>query len=246
MSALYWRRRVGFDLETTGPDPLTARIVTAALVTVVDGELEQPLTWLINPGVDIPTEASDIHGITTERAQAEGKEPREALDVIATRLAKWLRMGAPVAAYNLAYDWTVLHHELTRHDLRPMVERLGTGGLEEVTLVDPLVIDKRMDRYRKGKRTLTAACEHYKVLLENAHTADADALAAVLVQLAIEQRYPQLRRLSRADLFSNQQLWAASQAAGLQDYFRSAKAGEKQDPNAIVDGSWPLRLGGGS
>ena len=48
------RQLVGFDLETTSADPRTARIVTAAVVPARG----QALTWLADPGVPIPAEAT--------------------------------------------------------------------------------------------------------------------------------------------------------------------------------------------
>ncbi|HEY1155573.1 MAG TPA: 3'-5' exonuclease, partial [Arthrobacter sp.] len=57
--------RAAFDLETTGRNSRAARIVTAS-ITVVDhqGEVIEEHEWLADPGVEIPAEASDVHGIT--------------------------------------------------------------------------------------------------------------------------------------------------------------------------------------
>ena len=64
--------RAGFDLETTGRDPRTALIVTATLVMVDEhGRAASSAEWLVDPGVPIPAEAAEVHGVTTERAQAE-------------------------------------------------------------------------------------------------------------------------------------------------------------------------------
>lgn len=58
-----------FDLETTGVDVTSARIVTAFVgVLSVDGTLISSRSWLADPGVEIPAGAAAIHGITTERA----------------------------------------------------------------------------------------------------------------------------------------------------------------------------------
>lgn len=236
-------RRVGFDTETTGPDPLTARIVTAALVFTGGGRPNQTFTWLINPGVDIPEEAAKIHGVTTAMAKAEGLDPAAALADLAEKLRASLGFGMPVVAFNAAFDWTVLECDLARHGLPTMAELLGG---DPVTLLDPFVIDKTVDKYRKGKRKLQPTCEHYGVTLTDWHTADADAMAAVLVMDQIADRFPQLGEMSPTELFAAQQGWSANIAAGLQSYFRSDKAGEKQDPDAVIDGSWPLRAGGAS
>lgn len=92
-----WHREalVGFDLETTGTEPLEARIVTAAVVGV-DGRDEEPVrqrTWLADPGIRIPAQASAIHGISSERAAAEGRPAREVADEIAETLADYWRQG---------------------------------------------------------------------------------------------------------------------------------------------------------
>lgn len=236
-------RACGFDTETTSADPLTARIVTAALVFTGGGKHDQTFTWLINPGIPSEPGAIEAHGISNEKAAAEGQNPKLALEDLADKLHAALAYGMPVVAFNAAFDWSVLEHDLTRNGLVPMAERIGG---DPVRLLDPFVIDKTVDKYRKGKRKLKPTCEHYGVELKDWHTAEADALAAVLVMGQIAERYPRLSELSPVELFKAQQGWAADQAAGLQEYFRSAKAGEKQDPTVVIDGSWPLRSGGAS
>ena len=232
-------RRCGFDTETTGPNPLEDRIVTAALVVMGGGREDQVFNWLINPGVEIPEEATAVHGITTEQARAKGDEPGPALDDLAQKLAQAMRFGMPVVAFNAAFDWTILDRDLARHGLQSMRERLA--GMEPLGLLDPFVIDKAVDKYRRGKRKLGLVCEHYGVELTDWHTADADARAAVLVMDQIAERCPELADMSPQELFAQQQRWAAEQAASLQAYFRSEKAGDRYDPEAVVDGSWPLR-----
>lgn len=69
---------IGFDLETTGTEPGESRIVTAAVVEVRGGEVRGRRGWLADPGIPIPDEAAAIHGISTERAVAEGRPAREA------------------------------------------------------------------------------------------------------------------------------------------------------------------------
>ena len=65
-------RMLSFDLETTSANPMEARIVTSALVTI-DGSSSDPYEMLADPGVEIPEGAANIHGITTEQARAEGR-----------------------------------------------------------------------------------------------------------------------------------------------------------------------------
>lgn len=220
-------RMCGFDLETTGPDPETARIVTACVVQCGNNEPVQSATWLTDvDGETIPDEAAAIHGITTERARAEGKPLAEAVAEIVAALTQVIASGVPVVAMNARYDITLLDREARRFGIDPL-----PAGFP---VVDPFVLDKRFDKYRKGSRKLTALCEHYQVPIGDAHSADADAIAACRVAWRQGQRYRELSGLSLDNLHTAQVGWAAEQAASLQEYFR------KKDPQAVVEGAWPL------
>ena len=225
---------LAFDLETTGVDVETARIVTAsAVMTAPDGTVLRSRTWLADPGVEIPAEATAIHKVTTEMARAHGRPAPEVADQLAAVLGvEWAR-GVPVIAMNIGYDLTVLLRELARHRL---------GRLSVGPCLDPYVIDRAMDVYRKGSRRLDALAAHYRVTLDDAHNSAADALAAVSVvrrQLDKEWYGSALRAMSLAEL----QTWQASQhaarQASFQDYLRT-KADPPQ-PDAVIDGHWPFR-----
>ncbi|GGR70810.1 MULTISPECIES: exonuclease domain-containing protein [Streptomyces] len=233
-------RRAAWDTETTGPDPLTDRIVTAAFIVRGGGREDRIFSWLINPGVPIPPEASEVHGITDAMVQAAGQDPKTALDEIATNLVRAIEWGMPVVAFNHSFDWSILHHDLVRHGLPTVEERVG---LHPLPLLDPHVIDKQVDKYVKGsgQRKLKPTAERYGVQLENWHTAEADALAALLIAEAQFERYPHLSTMSPAQLFTAQQAWRAAQQASLQQWFRTRATPEQGgDPNKVIDGSWPL------
>lgn len=234
-------RAIGFDTETTGPDPETARIVTAALVVRGGGREGQCFTWLINPGVDIPAEATEVHGITNEQARADGQDPKMALEDIASRLAVGINFGMPLIAFNLPFDWTVFDRDLRRHGLAPMSERITNPF---PVLIDPHVIDKHVDRYRKGSgmRKLRPTAELYGVQITDWHTAEADAEAALLIALAQFRQHAWLNQLGAAGLFGAQQGWRAEQALSLQEWFRTkATAEQGGDPAKVIDGAWPMR-----
>lgn len=187
-----WTTRplLGFDTETTGVDVHNDRIVTAALVRRVPGESTEVRTWLIDPGVPIPAEAAAIHGISTEHAVEHGEAPGPALEEIASLIAADLALGVPVVAFNAAFDLSLLDAELVRHGLPTLGERLG----REVTpVIDPLVLDRSLDRYRKGKRKLGDLCAHYGVFDGgNLHTADVDVLATLDVLEAMTRAFPEI------------------------------------------------------
>jgi DNA polymerase-3 subunit epsilon len=232
-------RRIAFDTETTGPNPTEDRIVTAALIARGGGLPDRAMSWLINPGVPIPAEATEVHSIDDAKA-ATGAPPAEALDDIADHLARALVYGMPLVAFNLSFDWTILHYELLRHGLPTVEERLGAPA---VTLIDPIVIDKQYDRYVKGKhqRKLRPTAERYEVKLDNWHEATADALAALGIAEAQFAKWPQLDGWGPVALFKAQQRWRAQQQASLEHWFRTkATPEEGGDPDKVIAREWPL------
>ncbi|MGW4085780.1 exonuclease domain-containing protein [Streptomyces sp. NPDC004822] len=231
-----WHREllIGFDLETTGTDPREARIVTAAVVEVRDGELLGHRQWLADPGVPIPAEAVAVHGVSNERAAAEGRPADQVADAVADVLVAYWKTGVPVVAYNAAFDLSLLSAELRRYGLPSLRERLG--GVDPAPVVDPYTIDRRVDRYRRGKRNLEAVCREYGVELASAHDAFADALAAARLAGAIAARHPKVATLGPAELHRRQIEWYAEWAADFQTFLRG-----KGDPTAVVDGTWPVR-----
>ncbi|MFI2078615.1 3'-5' exonuclease [Streptomyces triculaminicus] len=224
-------RLAGFDLETTSPDPETARIVTACVIQCGDKRPVQSANWLSDvDGQEIPAEAAEIHGVTTERARAEGVGLRQVVEEVIAALSQVVLSGIPVVAMNARYDVTVLDREARRYGMTPLTERVG----EDLRVIDPFVLDKHIDRYRKGSRKLTDLCEHYEVPLDGAHSADADAIAACRVAWRQGSWHAPLAAMSLDELHVAQVAWAAKQAASLQEYFR------RTDPSAVVEGAWPL------
>ncbi len=224
-----WYDRLGvFDLETTGIDTDTSRIVSA-YVGVLDAEgVPKGLSWLADPGVEIPAQASAVHGITTERARAEGRGAAEVVTEIVAVLRALLAQGVPIVIYNAAYDLTLLNRECLRYGIVPLAD--------PIPIIDPLVIDRAMDRYRKGKRTLEMAAEYYGVELMDAHDAEADAVAAGRVAQAIARKYSDTLGADLTLVHTKQVAWAADSAASFQEYMRRTK-----DPAFVADGAWPER-----
>jgi DNA polymerase-3 subunit epsilon len=225
---------VGFDLETTGVDPVTARIVTASLVFLPAGRpATARRTWLVDPGVPIPEEAAAIHGISTAHARACGAAAGVAVPEILEQVDRVWCSGIPMVVFNAPYDLTVLDAEAVRHDLPPLTAR---RGWRHAAILDPLVIDRRVDRYRRGKRTLQASAEHYGVSAFTAHSSDADAAAACLVARAIGERFRWVGRVEPPALRCAQVSWYRQWARRLQRYL--ATTDRRGD---LVDDAWPLR-----
>ncbi|MEU6367688.1 3'-5' exonuclease [Streptomyces sp. NPDC046931] len=234
MTCWYEGPLAAFDTETTGVDVETDRIVSAAVV-VQDAPGTRPRVsrWLVNPGVPVPAEATAVHGLTEEHLQHNGRWPSPVMEEIARELGEQAALARPLVVMNAPFDLTLLDRELRRHRASTLDRWFGSQPL---CVLDPRVLDKHLDRYRKGRRTLTDLCTHYGVVLEGAHDAAADALAALEVVRALGRRYAaRLERLTPVELHTLQTGWHAAQARGLQAWF--ARSGTEE----VVDQSWPVR-----
>jgi DNA polymerase III epsilon subunit-like protein len=243
MSAWFEGRLAGFDLETTGVDVENDRIVTACVVQCGGNNPTQSATWLSDvDGVEIPEGAAKVHGITTDRARAEGRPAAEVVEQLVAALAECVLAGQPIVAMNASFDLTIVDREARRHGVQPLVDIVG-GDLR---VVDPRVLDKKIDPYRRGGRKLEDLCRTYDVRLDGAHSADADAIAACRVAWRIACKEPRIGGASLEQLHGWQVEWARQQAESLADYFRRTPGKESWADGGR--GEWPFipaqRVGG--
>lgn len=216
-----------FDTETTGLSTRDDRIVTAFLgVMGPDGALVERHSWLADPGVVIPPRATEVHGVTTKMAQEQGRPATEVVGEIVAKLHEIVRHGIPLVVYNASYDLTLTNSEARRYGHPPIDD--------PKPVIDPLVIDRALDTYRKGKRTLDVVSMHYGIINDNAHNAEGDAVTAGLVARAIAQKFPD----ETADvmrLHDQQVDWAYKWAESFKRYLES-----QGRPAQGLGGRWPL------
>jgi DNA polymerase-3 subunit epsilon len=200
----WWNgRALGLDFETDGPVPIEARVITGALVHLVPGTAPQEMETMLQPERDIPQEAIDIHGITTERARDEGVMREVGIASIATTIAELAGPEVPVVGHNVVYDLTLLDREMRRLDLgwldtegevfaQIQQVRMILGGRLVATfpVIDTLVMDKAVDPYRKGSRRLVDAAKFYGVAMAEgtAHGATADVIAGLRIAITMARR----------------------------------------------------------
>ncbi len=221
MTAAWWPgTALAYDSESTGPEPTTARLVTAHAVEVSAAGATVRGAWLMNPGCEIPADATAIHGVSTEQAQLEGEAPEVVVLAITTVLSCAWAAGLPLVAMNASFDMTLLERERAL---------LGRGPMDPGPVLDPFVIDHGCDPFRRGKRTLTALAAHYNVAQGEAHTAAGDAITAARIV------WPQIAHLSLEAM----QLWQAlayrERQTHLERYFLEQGKPER------IDSSWPVR-----
>ena len=225
---------IGFDTETTGVDVNNDRIVTASAVLLdSSGNIVEHWEWLINPGIEIAEGASDVHGITTEYAQEHGQNPTQAVFEISHVLVHYMTSGVPVVAYNASFDFSLLNAECVRHLGKSFTELFEDNTIPP-QILDPYVIDKRFDKYRRGSRTLSITADLYGVALDNAHASYDDCVAAVGVLRGLWDKFKILSEGDADSFFEAQQLWYKEQQESLAAYFK--KQGKEVDINTI----WPI------
>lgn len=237
-----WSGRLAvLDTETTGIDTENDRIIQAFVGFMgPDGEWIEKREWLIDPGVDVPEGASNVHGYTTERLRAEGRKDWErCIQEIEGTVLSFTGAKTPLVAYNASFDLSILDAEMRRvgysWSLSGDVHNVGFGEFP-LFVVDPLIIDKHKDKYRKGSRKLVDVAPHYDVPVEeNAHDAGADCLMAGRIALKQLSGY----RKSLADLQDLQAQAAVEQRTSLEEYF--AKTGKTNDDGSpiVIDKGWP-------
>jgi DNA polymerase-3 subunit epsilon len=182
----------------------------------------------VNPGIEIPEAAANVHGITTEMAKANGVEPSGAIAEIIEHLR---RLGGEMAlvAFNAPYDFTILHSEATRYGIAP---------LSPVAVIDPLVLDRQMVKFRSGKgsRTLTALCRDYEVELVDAHNSTADAIAAGRLAQRQASKFPALS-IEISDLHAAQVAWSDEQSLEFEKWLKQQ---DRPDYRAVL--GWPIKI----
>lgn len=226
-----WATRLAvFDLETTGLVLSDARIVTAC-ATVIDENgnvVGEQVEWLANPGVPIPEVATAVHGIDNEKAQRDGADAAVVVGEVIAQIQAFFDEGIPVVAYNAPYDFTILHYEALRHGLTPLEN--------PAPIVDPLVIDKFLDRYRGGKRRLELTASHYGVPLTDAHNATADAVAAGRVAQEIARKFYKRLSIDAQELHRLQVEWSKDLDLDFERFMQG------KDPSFKTKLGWPLKL----
>ncbi|WP_272023400.1 3'-5' exonuclease [Olleya namhaensis] len=164
-----------FDLETTGINITSDRVVEISILKVFPNGNKESKTWLVNPEMPIPALVSAIHGVTDERV---ANEPT--FKQLAPEISTMIK-DADLAGFNSnRFDIPLLAEEMLRADM-------------EFDMKGRVAVDVQTIFHKMEQRTLGAAYKFYcDKSLENAHTAEADTLATYEVLKAQVERYDEL------------------------------------------------------
>ncbi len=179
---------VFFDLETTGVNVASDRIVEISWLKIQTDGSESIKTHLVNPTIPIDPRAIAIHGITDEDVK-----DKPTFSDLARTLAKEFE-GCDFAGYNSnKFDIPLLAEEFLRADV--------DFDLRKRKFIDVQVIFHKMEQ-----RTLSAAYKFYcKKVLEDAHSAEADTLATYEILKAQLDHYEHLQNdVDYLSVFSTQ------------------------------------------
>lgn len=236
----YW----GFDLETTGVDVEQDRIVTATVTRVFPDRSSEPqsTTWVADPGVEIPDGAAEVHGYTTERARAEGRPAYEVVAELFTALGEVWESGEALVIYNAPFDLTMADRECRRYLGHRLIH---AGGDVPRVVVDPLVLDKRINQRVRGKgaRKLINTCARWGVTLteRDAHTSEGDVLAAMRLAWKQVTTTPFITGLSLEELHLRQVGWYHDQTLDFAAWMRSKGNAEDAARIAGEADDWAMR-----
>lgn len=163
------------DLETTGINLATDRIIEIAIIKVNPDGFKQVKRKLINPEMKIPAASSEIHGITDEMVK-----DAPVFRAVANEIKQFI-VNCDLAGYNSnRFDWPLLMEEFLRAGIE--------FDLSKCRLIDVQKVFHAME-----PRTLSAAYKFYcDKVLENAHSAEADASATWEILVAQMNRYEKL------------------------------------------------------
>ncbi len=174
--SLQLSRPIAFiDLETTGVNLSTDRIVEVAIVKILQDGTRQVKRKLLNPEIPIPPHVTDIHGITDAMVKdaptfkQSGNELKQFIE------------GCDLGGYNS-----------NRFDIPMLMEEFLRAGMT-LDLSNKRMVDVQHIFYTMEPRTLSAAYKFYcEKELTDAHSAEADVNATIDVLLSQIKRYPQL------------------------------------------------------
>ncbi|MCF7560358.1 3'-5' exonuclease [Sabulilitoribacter multivorans] len=164
-----------FDLETTGVNITTDRIVEISILKVHPNGKEESKTWLVNPEMPIPKEVTEIHGITNEKVANEPTFKEIAKEV-----------------HNMIKDSDLGGFNSNRFDIPLLAEEMLRAEVD-FDMKNRLAVDVQTIFHKMEQRTLSAAYKFYcDKTLDDAHSAEADTNATFEVLKAQIAKYDEI------------------------------------------------------
>lgn len=163
------------DLEMTGLKPARDKILEIGAVHMKDGQVIDEYEMLVNPGISIPEQVTELTGITQEMA-ADGADVKSAV----TGFLKFAGI-LPLVGHNILCDYGFLKHNAVNHNLD-----------FTASVVDTLKLSRKLCPDLE-KKTLEAMCDYFRIPQEKEHRALHDAKATAYLMERLRETYEALQ-----------------------------------------------------
>ena len=164
---------IALDLETTGLNPASDRILEIGAVKVRNGKITATYETLVNPGMKIGPRIEELTGITDEMA-AGGRETAAAVKELVEFCEE-----LPLLGHNILFDYSFVKRSAVNLNLKFEKEGIDTLKIARTLLPE------------MESRSLEALCRHYEIPQEKAHRASFDALAAMKLYEKLREQFPE-------------------------------------------------------
>lgn len=239
---------VTWDVESTGTDTENDRIISCFMRARDGDEIVFEKNWVIDPGGEIPKEASDVHGMDTAWVRENGrKDAGKAIYEIMETLESFSSHpdgdNYIVAGYNSSFDLAILDSECIRHNDCNLI-------LEGARFIDPVIFSRKFDKFKKGGHQLITVAKRNGIEVEEdrLHAADYDVeVTEKLVKVFLNRAWKELAGLRQGltpdEFITKLQEWQATEKAewadGLTHYFESQGKREEDGSKIVVSGAFP-------
>lgn len=243
-------KTVTLDAETTGVDTDNDRIITFFLRAREGDKVVFEKNWVINPGVEVPKEASDVHGMDTAWVQENGrKDVATAIEEIVHELSEYGHYGFIICGYNHAFDLAMLEAEAKRYN--PGVQALRVKDwLPKYRFIDPAIFSRVFDKYVKGGHKLITVAQRNGIEVEEdrLHAAEYDVeVTEKLVKIFLNRAWLELADLRLGlppdEFITALQKWQADEkqkwAEHTTKYFESTGKMNDDGSKIVVSGDFP-------
>lgn len=167
---------IALDLETTGLNPSSDRILEIGAVKVVDGQICETYETLVNPETKISSRIEELTGITDEMA-AGGKATKQAVEELIEFCG-----DLPLLGHNILFDYSFVKRNAVNQNLA-----FEKNGIDTLKIARTLFPDME-------HRSLQALCGYYQIQQEMAHRATSDALSAMELYRRMWIQFPDSSR----------------------------------------------------
>lgn len=220
-------RIASFDTETTGIDLDKDEVVTASIVSVVDGKFDTK-EWLLKTNIESNPSAYSKHLIDRETQLSDGLDYESTIIEIARTLVNDYDY---IITANGTFDLTMVQNSFDRTNGEDYFD------LSSISMIDIMVLDKYLDKYRRGSRKLMDLADHYRVNYEGIpHNSTFDAILTYGIYVMM---LPQLEDMGHSvrDLPHLCEVEHRDQRRNLAEYF------ERVGKRATVTTGYPVNTG---